>query len=195
MARVTTDSRRAADELTDEELVERYRRHGDRQAAELLLSRHLGAVRSMVGQLVLEEAAADDLCQEVFLRALRGLDGFTGRATFSTWLYRIALNTVYSYLRQRQRSGLQFCAQVPERPQRGGAPEQAALQRELEDEVTAALAALTPKLRAAIVLTCLHEHTIAEAAAIEGCTKATMYWRVFQARRLLERRLQKYLEE
>ena len=65
---------------------------------------------------------------------------------------------------------------------------------EFEDEVSAALAALSPEAaQAAIVLTSVQQISIPEAAGIEGCSTATMYWRIHEARRLLKRRLERYL--
>jgi RNA polymerase sigma-70 factor (ECF subfamily) len=59
--------------------------------------------------------------------------------------------------------------------------------------VEAALGELSPKLRGAIVLTSLQNLEAKEAARIEGCTTATMYWRIHEARRQLKKRLKKYL--
>jgi RNA polymerase sigma-70 factor (ECF subfamily) len=73
-------------------------------------------------------------------------------------------------------------------------PDHLALDRELEAEIAAALADLTPKLRAALVLTTLHGLGVAEAARIEGCGLPTLYWRIHQARKELRKRLARYLD-
>lgn len=67
------------------------------------------------------------------------------------------------------------------------------LQTELETEIESALGELPPKLRSAIVLTKIQELDIREAAAIERCSAATIYWRIHRARKLLEQRLDRYL--
>jgi RNA polymerase sigma factor (sigma-70 family) len=104
------------------------------------------------------------------------------------------MNTVRSDLARLGRSPVEFRAEIPETTGAVSAgPEQAVLRAELASEVDAALADLSPRLRAAIVLTSLQHMSVSEAAQVEGCTRATMYWRIHQARKLLKRRLGKYL--
>ena len=169
-----------------------------RQYLDELVARYLGKVRGTVYAMVLDAALADDLTQEVFLRAIRGLAGFDGRAKFSTWLYRVAMNTTHSFLARRNRSPVTFHPDPPDRPpdrthEAGQSPEGAAMECELDAAIRAALADLTPKLRAAIVLTTLEQKNATEAARIEGCSIATMYWRIHEARKQLKRRLERHL--
>src|SRR5262245_60924976 len=89
-------------EPTDEQLLASYRDTRRPEVLDELLRRHVPRVRGMVYQMVLNQADADDLTQEVFLRALRGLGQFNGRACFSTWLYRVAMNTAHSFLARRR---------------------------------------------------------------------------------------------
>lgn len=175
---------------SDAELIASYQQTGSKQPLETLANRHLPPVRKLVFHMVLDDSVTDDLTQEAFLRAFLGLRSFGGRASFSTWLHRIALNTVYSYLGRRERSPVEFGAETPElESARSAGPEQAAMHAELEEEVETALAQLSPKLRAAIVLTSLQQLDASDAAEIEGCTKATMYWRIHEARKQLKQRL------
>jgi len=58
---------------TDEELVAAYRNSGQRPVLDELVRRHVGKVRAMIYPMVLNSSGADDLTQEVFLRAVRGL--------------------------------------------------------------------------------------------------------------------------
>lgn len=180
-------------DATDESLLAEFRQSGDPALLDPLLRRHLPRMRSMIGQLVLNESDADDLTQEVFLRAVRGLGQFDGRARFSTWLYRVALNLSRSYLARRGRA--RSC--VNERLEPAAAahhgPAQQAVQHELERAVELALEALSEKPRAAIVLVHLQGLSVEDAAEIEGCTRATMYWRVHDARRQLKKQLKAYL--
>ncbi len=179
---------------SDEQLVASYQDSGRREALEELAERHLGAVRAMIYPMVLDKTVADDLTQEVFLRAIRGLAGFDGRAKFSTWLYRVAMNTTHSFLARRNRSPVSFQRELPDQPQQTSkTPEGTAMENELDGAIRAALADLTPKLRAAIVLTALEQKDAAEAARIEGCSTATMYWRIHEARKQLKKRLEGHL--
>jgi RNA polymerase sigma-70 factor (ECF subfamily) len=178
---------------SDEEIIACYRATGQRQLLEELVAKYLGKVRAMVYPMVLDRTWADDLTQEVFLRAFRGLTGFQGRARFSTWLYRVTMNTVHSFLTQRRRSQVTYCAEVPDGPKPSIAgPESGLLHAELASAIASALLALSPKLRAAIVLTVLEKMEIGEAARVEGCSRATMYWRIHEARKRLKCLLEGY---
>src|SRR6185503_16637268 len=76
---------------SDEGLMLRYQK-GDVRAFELLLSRHRRPVFNFVLRYVGEPAHAEDLMQEVFLRVIKGADGYQRQAKFTTWLYTIARN-------------------------------------------------------------------------------------------------------
>jgi len=179
---------------SDEQLVVSYRESGQVEALEELVDRHLRKTRTMLCQMVLDPSLADDLAQEVFLRVIRGLSNFDGRAKFSTWLYRVAMNTARSFLAGRRRSPVDFCPDLPERAQtRNPQPECAAMEAELKSAIEDAMGELSPRLRGAVVLTSFQGFGIKEAARIEGCATATMYWRIHEARRKLKKRLARYL--
>ncbi|MBC7821400.1 MAG: sigma-70 family RNA polymerase sigma factor [Planctomycetaceae bacterium] len=182
-----------AGDPTDEQLVERFQNAGCAQAASELVRRHLRRVRAVIFPMVLDQSVADDLTQETFLRAWRGLSGFRAEARFSTWLTRIAWNVVQDEVSRRERSVTVVADSIEIACSVTGRPDEAVLHRELDQQITAALASLSAKLRAAIVLTGLQQLSPAEAAELEGCSVATMYWRIHEARRLLEQRLAGYL--
>ncbi len=179
----------------DEHLIECYSTSGSREALEELVNRHVGLVRGLIYPMILDHSTTDDLTQEVFLKAIRSLKMFEGRAAFSTWLGQIAMNTLNSHLARHGRSPVVFRAELPEPVAGAMAAAQATEHDELNQEIEAALQALSPKLRAAIVLTCLQDKTPREAARIEHCSTATMYWRVHEARKHLKRRLARYLTD
>ncbi len=178
---------------SDEQLVARYRQSDESGALEELARRHLPRINGLLYQMVLDESAADDLTQEVFLRVLRQLDGFRGDSSFATWLYRVAMNTAYTYFGRRKNSPLEYRPALCETDTIRANPEGPVLRDELDDQISAALAQLSPKLRAAIVLTSIQGLEPTEAAKIENCTKATIYWRIHEARKQLRHRLRDYL--
>ena len=92
---------------------------------------------------------------ETFLRAFRRLDSFRGDSQFGTWLYRVALNTAYSHQKRRARSPVEYHGCLYEFDTTGTSPDARMLRAELDGQVRAALSELSPKLRAAIVLTSL----------------------------------------
>src|SRR5436190_19419830 len=82
----------------DPELIERAR-SGDRQAFGQLVVLYQRRVYATARRMVGGHADADDVSQEAFLRAYRGLKGFDGRADFFTWLYRIVVNVALNHIR------------------------------------------------------------------------------------------------
>jgi RNA polymerase sigma-70 factor (ECF subfamily) len=148
----------------------------------------------MIYPMVLDGTVADDLTQEVFLRAFRGLASFNGRSQFSTWLYRVAMNTAKSFLSRQRRAPVDFRAELPDDcPSSATRPETSVMDIELQTAVEAALAELPPKLRAAIVLITLEGMDPAKAAQIEGCSRPTIYWRLHEARKRLKQQLEGHL--
>ena len=176
-------------EVTDIQLIENYAETGEIKHFDDLVRRHIGKVRAMIYPMVNNHADADEITQEVFLRAFRGIHGFKRKARFSSWLYRISTNTTHSFLRARMRNPIQHHEEPPERLVQTGSPSAELAGKELSAEIEKALSELSPKLRSAIVLVGIEGMGTGEAAKIEGCVTATMYWRVHEARRLLKKRL------
>jgi len=181
------------DGITDEIIVSRFLETGDAVFFEELVNRHIGKVRGMINSMVLHGADADDLAQEVFLKAYRNLFSFKGNCKFSTWLYAIAMNTVKSFFRKSQRSRVSTTDEVPDRADNSALSGETVLSSEMDAKIAEALKTLSPVLRAAITLTAINGMSVGEAAKVEGCLTATMYWRVHHARKLLKKSLEGYL--
>jgi len=179
--------------VSDEELIAMIRSGRAPGSLDQLIQRHLAAVRSTLFQMTCDDAAADDLTQEVFLRAIRGLAGFDGRAKFSTWLFRISKNTALTYLERQSRMPSASQADAADGVAAGSAPDSRLLTEELSADIQQALGQLSPTLRAAMVLTSLQGLSPTEAAEIEECSTSTMYWRIHEARKQLRQRLQEHL--
>lgn len=176
----------------DEHLIACFQETGEARHLDELFRRHLGRIRGLVYGMVLHDADADDVTQEIFVRVARSIDRFQGSARFSTWLYRVALNTTRTFLRRRAaRPTADEAAEDCPEPGRHQ-PDQRALQAELDGQVARALQGLPEAWRAALVLTVLQEVPVREAARIEGCTASTLYWRIHQARRHLRAQLGSY---
>jgi RNA polymerase sigma-70 factor (ECF subfamily) len=177
----------------DEDLIAAIRRGDDPGALAELVGRHLPLVRRLVFQMILDDAAADDVTQEVFLRAIRGLAGFDGRSKFSTWLFRISKNTALTWIERQARTPAGGHNQTADCVAAASEPDRGLLAAELSSHVEAALGQLSPALRAAVVLTALEGLTPTEAAEIEECSTSTMYWRIHEARKQLRQRLKEHL--
>jgi len=167
----------------DAELVLKSQ-NGDAAAFEELVRNHQHMVHSLTYRMTGSLADAEDLAQETFIRAYGQIGTFRGNAKFSTWLYRIAVNTCINW---RQSEARRFQLQTR------AAEDLSARQSGGEDaaggsnEVQAALLNLPAKQRAAIVLTIYDGLNHAEAAKILHCSETTVSWRVFAAKRKLKR--------
>ena len=138
-------------------------------------------------------ADAEDLVQEALLRAYRGLDRFDGRHP-RAWLLTILRNT-NANLRRRQRPVLVEDSQLhrESRPAFGAAErpsaEQSFIDEELDEQLSAAVGALDPRFRAALILVDVHDLSYAEAAAVLDVPVGTVMSRLSRARERLRRTL------
>jgi RNA polymerase sigma-70 factor (ECF subfamily) len=177
--------------LEDADLVARVLAVDDRRAFAELVRRHQAATRSFLRRLCGgDEGRADDLAQEVFLLAYRGLAEFRGAAKLSTWLHRIAYNRFLADLRSRKLERPEP-RQPPEiEPASGGA--HGAL---LRHDVERALAYLRPEERAALALCAVSGMSHSEAAEVLGCPVGTVKTHVLRGKEKLRDRLRSWQEE
>jgi RNA polymerase sigma-70 factor (ECF subfamily) len=159
---------------------------------------HSERVLSALRRFGLHPDEADEVAQEVFLRAWRGLGRFEERAQLSTWLYRIAFNEAQRRLARRERparvvgaAGEDAVAAIPEAPGRG--PQAQALERDFEAALQRALAELPPDWRAAVILRDLEGLSTEEAAAAAGVRPAALKSRLHRGRMQLRGLLEPYL--
>jgi RNA polymerase sigma-70 factor (ECF subfamily) len=170
----------------DSELVLRSQR-ADPAAFEELIRQHQRMVHALTYRMTGSLADAEDLAQETFLRAYEQIGGFRGTAKFSTWLYRIAVNTCLNWRQSESRRHEIYAQAAEEFSVRREAGE--ATPGDEAGEVQTALLKLPAKQRAAIVLTIYDGLNHAEAAQVLGCSETTVSWRVFAAKRKLKRLL------
>ena len=165
--------------------------NGSPVAFETLICNHQRMIHSLTFRMTGSPADAEDLAQETFIRAYAQIGTFRGTAKFSTWLYRIAMNTCLNW---RQSEARRFhlhanCAEEISAQHPNG--ENSAAENQSNQQVQAALLKLPAKQRAAIVLTIYDGLNHAEAAQVLGCSETTVSWRVFAARRKLKSWLSK----
>ena len=167
-------------------------RTGDRKAFGDLVRLHHRRMWKVAVHMLGNAAEADDVVQETFLRAFRGLDRFDGRAELSTWLYRIVVNLSLNALRARSRAG----GVDVDDPRLGSAlvaegddPAAAADVRRRTLQLLRALEQLSVTLRTTVVLVAIEGLGHREAAEVLGCAEGTVAWRMHEARRLLKDRL------
>src|ERR1039457_4798015 len=161
--------------------------NGDPAAFETLIRNHQHMIHSLTFRMTGSLADAEDLAQETFIRAYGQIGTFRGAAKFSTWLYRIAVNTCLNW-RQSEARRFQLYAHAAGELSARHADEGNSF-ADQAGEVQAALLKLPVKQRAAIVLTIYDGLNHAEAAQVLGCSETTVSWRVFAAKRKLKRML------
>ena len=184
--------------MAEDEDLDRARR-GDRAAFGRLVRRYQQRVYSAALHILGSHSDADDVAQESFVRAYRGLASFDGRADFFTWLYRITVNTALNSLRGGKRGaalsqkGGAEAAHVGGRPEALGQhapdPAQKAQHGAEVTRVLEAIAELSPSLRVTLVLATIEDLPHKQIAEILEIPEGTVAWRVNEARRLLRQRL------
>ena len=153
----------------DRNLVARASR-GDVEAFTKLVRAHSSLVYR-VSLRMLGRDAAEDASQEVWVRVWRNMRGFRGESAFSTWLYRITMNTCLS-MRQREsrRQDQEYSGdEMPYLPEPSGGdadPETSVLSTERREEIEAALGHVRAEHRAALVLRHMEGLSYAEIAEV-----------------------------
>jgi RNA polymerase sigma-70 factor, ECF subfamily len=177
----------------------------DRKAASVdfdsLVWRYKNQIYSYIARVVGAGPEAEDLTQDVFVRAFHSLGRYRGDAAPDTWLYRIATNIIIDRHRKRGRRGEtvslddenETVAELPDLG-RAGQPLEMVASAELQREVRAALDSLPVKLRTCVVLFDLEGLTYEEIAAAVGCPVGTVKSRIFNGRAKLRERLAAYVE-
>jgi RNA polymerase sigma-70 factor, ECF subfamily len=170
---------RARDDIV---LIERYLR-GDLAAFDELMRAHEDRVFGVCMRMMRDREAALDATQDTFLTVFRKADRYQAEAAFSTWLYRVAVNTCYDHLRRTQRRRTE---PLPEGlDPRDRATESQLDSVELRPDVESALMQLSPEFRAAIVLVDMHGLSLEQAADALAVPTGTVKSRLFRARRQL----------
>jgi RNA polymerase sigma factor (sigma-70 family) len=171
-------------------------RCGDRAALETLLRRAQPVVRRLATRMLWNPEDANDAAQEILIKVVTGLATFEGRSRFSTWLYRIAVNTLVSFRRSRMEAMKWSFERFGEDLGRGldeavrdesPSPESAALLEEVKIGCTLGmLLCLDRDHRIAYVLGEIMELDGGEAAAALDIAPAAFRQRLSRARRRIE---------
>jgi len=158
---------------------------GDVAAFERLSSAYADRLFMLLLRLLGDRAEAEDVAQEVMLRAWQGITRFRGQSSYFTWLYRIAVNEANRALEKRARhpAGVTLGADELQLPAPGALdPSRQAENSELRRALVRALADLPPPLRTALVLRDVEGLSTQEAAEIAGVGEAAFKSRLHQAR-------------
>lgn len=170
---------------------------GDKEAFRLLVERHTRSIYGVVHRMTGNQHDAEELLQETFLRAYKSLHRFELRSSFSTWLYRIAVNRCLDFLKAKKMTDTYQIADNPEHdeesrevqiPTNDPGPERLLLSAEARQKVTQAIALLSPAERLAFTM----RHM--EGKSIEEISKA-LNVRASAAKNSIFRAVQKIRQE
>ncbi|WP_404421506.1 RNA polymerase sigma factor [Nibricoccus sp. IMCC34717] len=190
-------SAKAQDVALDRLLVERFK-GGDAAAFDEMVTRYWDRIYAMVHQLLRNQQDAEEVTQDAFIRAHRGLVNFRGDSAFSTWLYQIATNLArnrywYWWRRKRDKT-LSFDQPVGDEndttlaeiiPSEAETPGDLTVTQELVDRIAEGMEKLGTKHREILILRNVKNLSYEEIATILGISVGTVKSRIARAREAL----------
>jgi RNA polymerase sigma-70 factor (ECF subfamily) len=194
-------SAKAQEVALDNLLVERFK-SGDAAAFDQLVARYWDRIYAMVHQLLRNAEDAEEVTQDAFIRAHRGLGNFRGDSAFSTWLYQIATNLArnrywYWWRRKRDKSVSLDAPVGPDNdttiaeliPAEQETPEDATVTQEFVSRVAECMEELGEKHREILILRNVQNLSYEEIAEILGISVGTVKSRIARARESLREKL------
>jgi RNA polymerase sigma-70 factor (ECF subfamily) len=177
--------------MDEKELIRRSQT-GDGEAFGVLIERYKGKVFSLAYGFTRDRTAADDLAQEVFIKAYFSLPRFKAKSEFGTWLYRISVNHAKDYLR-KNRSRLRDVSLDDIGEQRLAAADKSQEDIQSEEErralVLRVLERLPEKYRTILTLRDIEGMSYEDISRILGLSPGTVDSRLHRARQKLRQRL------
>lgn len=183
---------------TVKELVKKAQQN-DLEAFEKLIITYKDRIYRLCYQLTNNHTDAQDLAQEVFIKAYTGLESFRNEADFGTWLHRIAINQCINF-KKKEKRGKVISLDAPIQTQNGEMllevaateenPEEIYEQVELKGTVREALNRLSAEHRSVLVLREFQGYSYDEIASIIGCSLGTVKSRINRARQSLKEMIQ-----
>jgi RNA polymerase sigma-70 factor (ECF subfamily) len=179
-------------------------RNGDRNEFSRLVEKYSGKLYQLGLKMLGNPQDAEDILQETFLKAMRGIKNFDGRASLSTWLYRIAINESLMYLRRKHPDiiSIEEPAQTESEDQEPlqivdwcCLPEQELLSGEVRRRIDQAIEKLPTSLRAVFVLRDIEELSTLQTAEVLGLSETAVKTRLSRARMRLREELSAYFGE
>jgi RNA polymerase sigma-70 factor (ECF subfamily) len=202
-----TVSQRESGAAASRELVRRAQA-GDREAFEELIRSHQQRVFAVVGSILRRREDIEDVAQQVLTKVYVSLHRFDRRSSFSTWLYKVAVNECYDYLRKKRVRKLTYEADLSEEQVRqfesletGAAGSHSAAlpeigrRTELRDLVERLLRHLSEDDRAMLISKEVEGFSVEEISEMHGLNVNTVKVRLFRARGKLMEQYRKRLEE
>lgn len=174
---------------------------GDFDAFEQLVDKYQGRIYRHIRKMVKDNHVTEDLLQETFLNAYRGLNDFTGASAFSTWLFRIATNSALMYLRKHRPESVEFDDEIKTdgyqpfmntTPDFVSTPIEILLSREGRQRIEEAINDLPVLYRTVLVLRDVEGFSLKEVSQITDSTVAAVKSRLHRARNTVRENLSTY---
>ena len=179
---------------TDKELVVACQKHNDLKAFEILIKRHQNKVRAIVFKFTNNPEDLNDISQEVFIKAFRSIKKYRGDASFSTWLYRITINTCKDTVK-RQNIHSQKVVNIEDKSYKeipdmkhNDITDNIRINKE-QKLVLEEIKKLPESQRLALILHDIEELSYKEISHIANCPVGTVKSRLFNARKALKQKL------
>ncbi len=177
----------------DEKLITRTLA-GDESAYAELMDRYRGQLFHLLYKMVYSRIEAEDLVQEAFIKAYKGLESFNREYAFSTWLYKIAVNNCIDYLRKKRLQTYSYDKPMAgkdgemrrEYPDRDAGTDKPMLEKEKSTIINQAIDSLPEKYRTVIHLRHREEMAYEEIAELLDIPIGTVKARIFRAREQLK---------
>lgn len=171
--------------VTDETLIEKVLA-GECQAFEILIKKHQGVIYNYLYKITLSKEDAEDITQEVFIKAYNKLYTFERKANFSTWLFKIAVNTLNDNFKKKkvfelEKEEAMMSIKCSERD----IPEEALSLKEKKLEVLKLLEGLTLEQKNAIILKYVRGLSYKEIGKVLGVSEESAKMKVYRARKKL----------
>jgi len=197
---MTVEEKRDEAEIDERDLLARARQ-GEMLAYDQLVRHYQGRIYALVYNMTSNKEDAEDLVQDVFVKAYASLKQFEGKSSFYTWVYRIAINRTLNFLKKRQRHPKLSLNEVEDGVERDPAyvelsaresPFRDATLSELQEKLNRALMTLSEKHRTVVVLHDIQGVPHEEIAKMIGCSQGTVRSRLFYARQQLQAELSEF---
>lgn len=186
----TTPAKTAMDDLADVERV----LAGDARAFEGIVRRWQGPLVNMAWRYCRDRARAEEMAQEAFVRAWRGLAQWRRESSFSTWLFALAANIFRNELKRVPTANLPIALDEIAEPASPASQDETLQRKSRHDVIRRAVLALPMRYREPVLLFYFHEMDVSEAARSMGLPEGTVKARLSRARALLRRRFPQLAE-
>lgn len=189
--------------MTEENLIERSKKD-DFEAFESLVSLYQKPILNFTYRMLGNIEDAEDVTQEVFVKAYKGIKSFDGKSSFKTWIYKIASNCAMDELRKRKRRGIDKSTSLFAENEDGevelpiqsedGVPEKSLQQKEVQRVLADALNQLNEEHKSVLIMRDVLNLSYEEIASSQGLSLGTVKSRISRGRLILRKILEENRE-